>query len=202
METQLDRHCSDALRATSVKELLRKMVAFSQDRGFWSVSATVITKHSPKLQEHQYLTNASAADLPEFEDLETALVDPVAQRASKRSSPLVWDRGTYLSCGTPAQVKCLVEEFQLFAAHVQVAACELCFHLDPLKHEQPSPTAGELEALRWAMDGMTRWEIGRKRGLSERDVALRFERVVRKLGCSSTYEAVLGAIRAGLIECN
>jgi len=38
-------------------------------------------------------------------------------------------------------------------------------------------------------------------GLSERDIALRLQRVMRKLGCGSTYEAGLRAIRLGMIEC-
>ncbi len=243
MDTQLDRHCIEALHAKSVKDLLRKMVAFSEDRGFWSVSATVITDHSPTLREHRYITNAPADYLPEFENMEAAQVDPVSQHAAVSSTPLVWDQSTYVDggqaslwerqaphgyrsgivvsihlprgrhflfgpdndrpvCGTPAQVKRLVEDVQLFASHAQAAACELCLHIDPPEHDQPNPTPGELEALRWSMDGMTRWDVGRKMGLSERDVALRLQRVMRKLGCSSTYEAVLRAIKLRLIECD
>ena len=55
MDTQLDRHCSEVLHSKSVKDLLRKMVEFSQDRGFGRVSATVLTEHSPTLKEHQYI---------------------------------------------------------------------------------------------------------------------------------------------------
>ncbi len=243
MDTQLDRHCAEVLHAKSVKDLLRKMVAFSEDRGFWSVSATVITDHSPTLRENQYITNASADYLPEFEDMHAARVDPVSQHAAASSMPLVWDQTTYVgggqaglwerqapsgyrsgivvafhlprsrhflfgpdcdrpTCGKPHEVKRLVEDILIFAAHAQAAACELCFHIDPPEHEQPNPTPGELETLRWSMDGMTRWEVGRKMGLSERDVTLRLQRVMRKLGCSSTYEAVLRAIKLRLIECD
>jgi DNA-binding CsgD family transcriptional regulator len=243
MDTQLDRHCSEVLHAKSAKDLLRKMVSFSEDRGFWSVSATVVTDHSPTLREYQYITNAPADYMPEFEDMEAAHVDPVSQHAAVSSTPLVWDRSTYVNggqaslwerqaprgyrsgivvcfhlprgrhflfgpdndqpvCGTPAQVKRLVEDVQLFASHAQAAAFELCLHIDPPEHDRPNATPRELEALRWSMDGMTRWDVGRKMGLSERDVALRLQRVMRKLGCSSTYEAVLRAIKLGLIECD
>ena len=50
------------------------------------------------------------------------------------------------------------------------------------------------------MDGLTSWEIGKRMDLSERDVALRLQRVMRKLGCGTKYEAVLRAIKLGLIE--
>jgi DNA-binding CsgD family transcriptional regulator len=242
MDTQLDRHCSEVLHAKSVKDLLRKMVAFSEARGFWSVSATVITDHSPTLREYQYITNASAAYMPEFEDLDAAHVDPVSQHAAVSSMPLVWDQATYVDggqatlwerqapsgyrsgivvafhlprgrhflfgpdcdrpmCGKPSEVKTLVEDILLFAAHAQAAAFELCFHIDPPDQELPNPTPGELEVLRWSMDGLTRWEVGRKMELSEREVTLRLQRAMRKLECTSTYEAVLRAIKLGLIEC-
>ena len=67
MDTQLDRRRSDVLHAQSVQELLRKMVAFAHDRGFWSVSASVVTDPSPTLLEHRYITSASADYLPQFE---------------------------------------------------------------------------------------------------------------------------------------
>ena len=63
-----------------------------------------------------------------------------------------------------------------------------------------TPTPGELEALRWAMDGMTDAEIGLKVGLSEREVASRLRRVMHKLGCRTKYEAVLKAIKMRWIE--
>ena len=243
MDTQLDRHCSEVLHSKSVKDLLRKMVEFSQDRGFGRMSATVITEHSSTLKEYQYFTNAPMAHMPEFENLSAAHVDPVSQHAAIYSTPIVWDQATYVGCGqahlwelqaphgyssgigvgihlprgrhflfgpdsdqpactTPSQEKQLLEDIQVFAAHAQAAAFELCTHFDPPSHELPNPTPGELATLRWSMDGMTRWEVGHRMGLSERDVALRLQRVMRKLGCASTYEAVLRAIRLGMIECD
>ena len=105
-------------------------------------------------------------------------------------------------CVGPLRARLIVEEFHIFAAHVQAAAFELCMDYDPPAHELSDPTASELEALRWTMDGMTSWEIGRKLGLSERDVTLRLERVMTKWKCGTKYEAVLKAIRLGLIVCN
>ena len=91
-------------------------------------------------------------------------------------------------CVSPAQAKQLAEDIQLFAAHAQAAAFELCTSYDPPAHEMSSLTRGELETLRWVMDGMNRWEIGRKMGLSEREVSLRLQRGMRNLGCASSYE--------------
>jgi DNA-binding CsgD family transcriptional regulator len=66
--------------------------------------------------------------------------------------------------------------------------------------ELMTPTQGELEALRWAMDGMTDAEIGLKVGLPEREVAFRLRGVMRKFGCRTKYEAVLKAIKMRWIE--
>ena len=241
MKTQLDRHCDEVLHAQSLRDLLRKMVEFSADRGFGQVSATVLTEHSPTLKEYRFVTNAASDYLPEFEDFEAARVDPLSQHVAVHSAPLVWDQSTYVGCGqgalwerqapygyrsgivigfhlprgrhflfgpdcdrstctTPTQARQFVEDFHVFAAHAQAAAFELCLDYDPPAHALPTPTREELEALRWTMDGMTDWEIGRKLDLSERDVTLRLQRVMRKLGCGTKYEAVLRAIRQGLIE--
>ena len=241
MQTQLDRDCNEVLHAQSLKDLLRKMVGFSEARGFGRVSATVMTEHSPTLIEYQFITNAPTSYLPEFENLDAGRIDPISQHASFNSTPLVWNQANYVDCGqgalwelqapfgyqsgivmafhlprgrhflfgpdcdrpqctTAARTKEIVEEFHQFAAKAQAAAFELFLRYDPPAHEMPSPTRGELEALRWTMDGMTSWEIGRKLDLSERDVTLRLQRLMRKLGCGTKYEAVLRAIKLGLIE--
>ena len=241
METRLDRQCNEVLHAQSLHDLLSKMVEFSQDRGFFRVSATVLTEHSPTLKEYQFITNAATEYLPEFEDFAAARIDPLSQHAAVHSVPLVWDQSTYVrcdqgdlwerqapygycsgivmgfhlprgrhflfgpdcdraACATPAQTKQMVEDCHVFASYAQAAAFELCLNYDPPAHELSTPTREELEALRWTMDGMTDWEIGRKLGLSERDVTLRLQRVMHKLGCGTKYEAVLRAIKLRLIE--
>ena len=241
MQTQLDRDCNEVLHAQSLKDLLRKMVGFSEARGFGRVSATVMTEHSPTFTEYQFITNAPLGYLAEFENLDAGRMDPISQHAASKSTPLVWNQANYVDCGqgalwelqapfgyqsgivmafhlprgrhflfgpdcdrpqctTAARTKEIVEEFHQFAANAQAAAFELFLRYDPPAHEMPSPTRGELEALRWTMDGMTSWEIGRKLHLSERDVTLRLQRLMRKLGCGTKYEAVLRAIKLGLIE--
>ncbi len=239
--TRLDQQCNDVLHSRTLSELLRKMVAFSEDRGFGRVSATMITEHSPTLKEYRFLTNADSDYMPEFEDMDAARVDPVSQHASTRSDPLVWNQSTYVACGqgalwerqapwgyrsglvlafhlprgrhflfgpdsdqptcvTRAQTSVVLEDFHHFAAHAQAAAFELFQDYDPPAHDLDHPTRGELEALRWTMDGLTDGEIGRKLALSEHDVKLRLQRVMRKLGCGTKYEAVLKGIRRGLIR--
>lgn len=241
METRLERQGNDVLHARSLTDLLRKMVAFSEERGFGKVSATVIVDHSPTLKEYHFVANAAPDYQPEFEDADAARFDPVSQHAAIQSFPLVWDQSTYVAwgqgalwerqaphgyrsgicigfhlprgrhsllgpdcdratCTPPARARQIVDELHLFAAHAQADAFELCLHYDPPAHELPTPTREELETLRWTMDGMTNWEIGRQLDLSERDVTLRLQRVMRKLGCGTKYEAVLKAIKLRLIE--
>ena len=99
MQTQFERQCNEALHAQSLKGLLRKMVEFSEDRGFGRISATVLTEHSPTLGEYQFVTNAASDYLPEFEDFEAARVDPLSQYVAVQSGPLVWDQSTHVNSG-------------------------------------------------------------------------------------------------------
>jgi DNA-binding CsgD family transcriptional regulator len=104
-------------------------------------------------------------------------------------------------CCTPAGMARLSEDVHLFAAHAQAAAFDLCTPAAAASTNGSPLTSLELETLRWTMDGMTNWEIGRKLGLSERDVARRLRKSADALGCSTKYETVLRAIALGLIDC-
>jgi DNA-binding CsgD family transcriptional regulator len=104
-------------------------------------------------------------------------------------------------CESVPGYKAIFEDLLVFGAHSQAAAFELSAPTRPHPDSECHLTNGELEALRWTMDGMTKWDVGRKMDLSEYDVTLRLQRAMKKLGCSSTYEAVLRAIKLGLIEC-
>lgn len=94
-ETRHDRRCLEVLHATSVKDFTSQIVSFAQGLGFETVGAMVITNHSPTLTEFQTVTNAPAAFLEEFHDLEHARLDPVNKHCASSSSPIVWDRRTY-----------------------------------------------------------------------------------------------------------
>lgn len=92
----LDQRCLEILHASTVQDFKRQMVAFVQELGFETVGAMVVTEHSPTLVEFQTLTNAPAEHLDEFHDQEHAQKDPVCRHCSRFSSPIVWDRHTYV----------------------------------------------------------------------------------------------------------
>ena len=99
----------------------------------------------------------------------------------------------------PAELQRLVADLQLFAVHAQEAAMRL---LLPAAHqpERPALTPRELEALRWTMDGKTAWEVGAVLGISERTAVLHINNAMHKLGCVNKHQAVLKALRLGLID--
>ena len=93
----------------------------------------------------------------------------------------------------------LVADLQLFAVHAQEAALRL-FVPAPLQPEHPALTPRELEALRWTMDGKTAWEVGVILGITERTAVLHVNNAMHKLGCVNKHQAVLKALRLGLIH--
>ena len=65
---------------------------------------------------------------------------------------------------------------------------------------RPNLTPRELEALRWTMEGKTAWEVGAILGISERTAVLHVNNAMHKLDCASKHQAVLKALRLGLIS--
>jgi DNA-binding CsgD family transcriptional regulator len=93
----------------------------------------------------------------------------------------------------------LVADLQLFTVHALDAAMRVLVpNGAPL--DLPSLTPRELEALRWTMDGKTAWEVGSILGISERTAVLHLNNAMRKLGCVNKHQAVLKALRLGLIR--
>jgi len=93
----------------------------------------------------------------------------------------------------------LVADLQLFAVHAQDAALRLL--VPPSEQpERPRLTPRELEALRWTMDGKTAWEVGAVLGISERTAVMHVNNAMHKLGCATKHQAVLKALRLGLIH--
>ncbi len=107
----------------------------------------------------------------------------------ERDKPLPTDRG---------ELQRLVADLQLFAVHAQDAAMRLLSPAPPTI-ERPTLTPRELEALRWTMEGKTAWELGTILGISERTAVLHVNNAMHKLGCASKHQAVLKALRMGLI---
>ncbi len=93
----------------------------------------------------------------------------------------------------------LVADLQLFAVVAQDAAMRI---LVPAAHqpERPRLTPRELEALRWTMEGKTAWEVGTVMGITERTANLHLNSATHKLDCVNKHQAVLKALRLGLIH--
>ena len=99
----------------------------------------------------------------------------------------------------PGELTRLVADLQLFAVHAQDAAVRI-FTPRPSDPAAPSLTPRELETLRWTMEGKTAWEVGNVLGITERTAALHVNNATHKLGCVNKHQAVLKALRLGLIR--
>ena len=93
----------------------------------------------------------------------------------------------------------LVADLQLFAVHAQDSALRV-LSSSAERIDLPSLTPRELEALRWTMEGKTAWEVGGILGISERTAVLHVNNAMHKLDCTSKHQAVLKALRLGLIH--
>ena len=93
----------------------------------------------------------------------------------------------------------IVADLQLFAVHAQEAAMRIMMPAtgDP---DVPNLTPREVESLRWTMEGKTAWEVGNILGISERTAVLHVNNAMHKLGCVNKHQAVLKALRLGLIQ--
>ncbi len=93
----------------------------------------------------------------------------------------------------------IVADLQLFAVHAHEAALRILIPAMPAPGV-PSLTPRELETLRWTMEGKTAWEVGTLLSISERTAALHVNNATHKLGCVNKHQAVLRALRLGLIR--
>jgi DNA-binding CsgD family transcriptional regulator len=101
--------------------------------------------------------------------------------------------------GDTAELTRLVADLQLLTVHAQEAASRILV---------PTPTAPggvaltprELEALRWTMEAKTAWEVGNILGISERTAVLHVNNAMHKLGCVNKHQAVLKALRLGILR--
>jgi DNA-binding CsgD family transcriptional regulator len=99
----------------------------------------------------------------------------------------------------PAEVTRMVADLQLFAVHAQDAALRIMLPATPSSNV-PNLTPRELESLRWTMEGKTAWELGNILGISERTAVLHVNNATHKLDCVNKHQAVLKALRLGLIR--
>lgn len=97
------------------------------------------------------------------------------------------------------QLTRLVADLQLFAVHALDAAMRVL--LPPEQQlEAPKLTPRELECLRWTMEGKTAWEVGAILSISERTAVLHLNNATHKLNSTNKHQAVLKALRLGLIR--
>jgi DNA-binding CsgD family transcriptional regulator len=93
----------------------------------------------------------------------------------------------------------VVADLQLFAVYAQDAAMRL-FLPRAREAELPRLTPRELEALRWTMAGKTAWEVGAIMRISERTAVSHLQNATQKLGAINKNQAVVKAMRLGLIH--
>jgi DNA-binding CsgD family transcriptional regulator len=93
----------------------------------------------------------------------------------------------------------IVADLQLFAVYAQEAAQRVLMPALP-QADLPSLTPREIETLRWTMEGKTAWEVGSILGITERTAVLHANNATHKLGTANKHQAVLKALRLGLIR--
>lgn len=99
----------------------------------------------------------------------------------------------------PQELTRIVADLQLFAVMAQDAALRIMVPSSP-ELGAVSLTPREIEALRWTMEGKTAWEVGAVLGITERTAVLHVNNAMHKLGCVNKHQAVLKALRLGLIR--
>ncbi|ALV04622.1 LuxR family transcriptional activator of bioluminescence operon/LuxR family quorum sensing-dependent transcriptional regulator [Roseateles depolymerans] len=102
----------------------------------------------------------------------------------------------------PVTLTRMVADLQLFAVHAVDAALRV---LLPHPHapgdvDAPRLTPRELQCLHWTMEGKTAWEVGTILSITERTAVLHINNAMHKLGCTNKHQAVLKALRLGLIR--
>jgi DNA-binding CsgD family transcriptional regulator len=93
----------------------------------------------------------------------------------------------------------VVADLQLFAVYAQEAAQRVLIPEVP-QADVPALTPREIETLRWTMEGKTAWEVGNILGITERTAVLHANNATHKLGTANKHQAVLKALRLGLIR--
>jgi len=100
----------------------------------------------------------------------------------------------------PNELMRIVADLQLLTVHAQEAAARIFVPVSPDQSLATNLTPRELESLRWTMEGKTAWEVGNILGISERTAVLHVNNAMHKLGCVNKHQAVLKALRLGLLR--
>ena len=97
----------------------------------------------------------------------------------------------------------LVAHVHLFGTFVQCTALSLLNSRTELESCRARPkrlSPREYECLQWAAEGKTAWETGMILSIAEGSVAKVLASAIRKLDCASKPQAVVKALRLGLIH--
>lgn len=98
------------------------------------------------------------------------------------------------------QLTRIVADLQLFAVHAVDTAMRLLLPASTIESDAPRLTPRELQCLHWTMEGKTAWEVGAILSISERTAVLHLNNAMHKMGCTTKHQAVLKALRLGLIR--
>jgi len=93
----------------------------------------------------------------------------------------------------------MLERVKVFASCVQDKAFDLLAPFGGANGAQ-ALTPMEIECLRWSADGLGPAEIGDRTNSSEATTIAHLRSAMQKLDCVSRYQAVIKAIRMGLIK--
>jgi len=94
----------------------------------------------------------------------------------------------------------VVADLQLFTVLAHEAAFRVLWPENFVSAEVQALTPRESECLRWTMEGKTAWEVGRILSISEQTAVRHVNNATHKLGCINKHQAVLKALRLGLIR--
>ena len=98
----------------------------------------------------------------------------------------------------PHELSRLVADAQLFGAFAQSALIRIW---NPgADADLPTLTARKLKCLSWTLGGKTAWELGCILGIAERTANFHLGNAIRKLDCDNKHDAVIKAMRIGLIS--
>lgn len=92
----------------------------------------------------------------------------------------------------------MIADLQLFAVYAQGVAAQVL--IPPQDRHVAALSPREVDALLWTMEGKTAWEVGMILNISERTVTQHIGSAMRKLDCVNKQQAVVKALRMGLIR--
>lgn len=94
----------------------------------------------------------------------------------------------------------MLSDIQLFAVYAQESAMRMLLPPRDEPESAPRLNAQEIDCLRWTMEGKTLCEVAAILRIAESTAQLHIDTAISKLSCVNTPQAVLKALRLGLIR--